>query len=276
MKRKVLAAILIGMMAVTTVFGCGNKNTTDTKKETTTTAKETKEEYKTIGTEDKEAYKVQLKNETGQDIIAVSVKSSSEEKYPDSMLKENDSYKKDETRVLYYKPSEEAAKETATESGKALPAEYSVQLTLADKTVVELHAFPFEDVEEGQIKIQDGVAYLTYKKDGAEVSTLDAELATKAQKEQDEKAKAEAEAAAQAEAQAQAEAAAQAEAQAQTEAASQQSSGSSQTQTYTESASSGGSSQTYTEPVQETPAPSQPAADTSSSDDGCVGDGLTY
>lgn len=271
MKRKVLVAILVGMLAVTAVGGCGDKNTTDTKKETTATTKEKKEEYKTIGEENKDAYQVKLKNETGQDIIAVSVKSSSEEKYPDSMLKETDPYKKDETRVLYYKPSEEAAKETATESGKALPAEYSVQLTLADKTTVELHAFPFEDMKDGQIKIQDGVAYLTYEKDGAEVSTLDAELATKAQKEQDEKAKADAEAAAQAEAQAQAEAAAQAEAQTEAnQSASQQSS----SQTYTES--SGGSSQTYTEPVQETPAPSQPSADTSSSDDGCVGDGLTY
>ena len=80
---------------------------------------------------------------------------------------------------MYYKPSEEAAKETATESGKALPVEYTIQLTLADKTIVELHAFPFDDMEKGEIKIQDGVAYLTYEKDGAEVSTLDAELVQK-------------------------------------------------------------------------------------------------
>ena len=133
-----------------------------------------------------------------------------------------------------------------------MPVEYTIQLTLADKTIVELHAFPFDDMEKGEIKIQDGVAYLTYEKDGAEVSTLDAELATKAQKEQDEKAKAEAEAAAQAEA-----------------AAAQEQTNQS---TYTES--SDGGSQTYTEP---TPAPAPtPSADTSSSDDGCIGDGLTY
>lgn len=260
MKRKVLTIFLVGMLAITAVTGCGNKNTTDTKKETTATTKTEKEEYKTIGKEEKDAYKVTLKNATGQDIISVSVKSSSEENYPDSFLKEADTYKKDETRVLYYKPSEDAAKETATESGKVLPAEYTIQLTLADKTIVELHAFPFDDMEKGEIKIQDGVAYLTYEKDGAEVSTLDAELATKAQKEQDEKAKAEAEAAAQA----QAEAAAQAQAEA---AAAQAQTNES---TYTESSDWG--SQTYTEPA---PAPA-PSADTSSSDDGCIGDGLTY
>lgn len=266
MKRKVLTIFLVGMLAITAVTGCGNKNTTDTKKETTATTKTEKEEYKTIGEEDKDAYKVTLKNETGQDIVSVSVKSSSEENYPDSFLKEADTYKKDETRVLYYKPSEEAAKETATESGKALPVEYTIQLTLADKTIVELHAFPFDDMEKGEIKIQDGVAYLTYEKDGAEVSTLDAELATKAQKEQDEKAKAEAEAAAQAQAEAAAQAQAEATAQAEAAAAQEQANQS----TYTES--SDGGSQTYTEP---TPAPA-PSADTSSSDDGCIGDGLTY
>lgn len=44
------------------------------KKETTATTKTEKEEYKTIGEEDKDAYKVTLKNETGQDIVSVSVK----------------------------------------------------------------------------------------------------------------------------------------------------------------------------------------------------------
>ena len=97
MKRKVLTIFLVGMLAITAVTGCGNKNTTDTKKETTATTKTEKEEYKTIGEEDKDAYKVTLKNETGQDIVSVSVKSSSEENYPDSFLKEADTYKKDET-----------------------------------------------------------------------------------------------------------------------------------------------------------------------------------
>ena len=49
MKRKVLTIFLVGMLAITAVTGCGNKNTTDTKKETTATTKTEKEEYKTIG-----------------------------------------------------------------------------------------------------------------------------------------------------------------------------------------------------------------------------------
>lgn len=195
MKKKLISVLLVGVLAVSMSAGCGQKE--DAKKDTKVSSekkekKEKKPEYKTIGTKEDEAYEVQLTNSTGQDITFVSFKSSSEENYPDTMLDEGDSFKNEETRNVYYKPSEEAAASTETEDGKELPAEYTMKITLADNTELELHAFPFDDMKNGEIKVQDGIAYLTYEKDGSEVSTLESEKAVKEQKEAEEKAKAEA------------------------------------------------------------------------------------
>ncbi|GCA66421.1 hypothetical protein KGMB01110_08570 [Mediterraneibacter butyricigenes] len=262
--KKVGLALLVAALAVSSVTACGKKKTEEPKKVEKT--EEKKEEYKSIGDDSvKDAWKVQIKNSLGQDVTGVSVKASTEEAYPENMLKDSDTFKKDETRNLFYKPSEEAAAAQATEGGKELPTEYSVQLTLADGSTVELHAFPFEDMKEGEVKTKDGIAYLEYKSnDGEEVNTYDAEKAVKDQ------ADAEAAAAAEAQAQQEAEAAAQAEAAA---AAASQSQSSGSSQNYSNSNSGGSSQSTYTEPA-------APAQDNSGSSDdsnqGCVDDGLTY
>ena len=125
MKKKLISVLLVGVLAVSMSAGCGQKE--DAKKDTKVSSekkekKEKKPEYKTIGTKEDEAYEVQLTNSTGQDITFVSFKSSSEENYPDTMLDEGDSFKNEETRNVYYKPSEEAAASTETEDGKELPA----------------------------------------------------------------------------------------------------------------------------------------------------------
>lgn len=276
MKRKVLAIAMTAILVLSLLSGCGKKN--DVKEDSSKTAKKTekeeKEELKEIGKEAEGAFQVKLVNETGQDITAVSVKSSAEEKYPDNMLENSEVFQKDETRILYYKAAEEA-KETETESGKALPPEFSIQLTLADETIFELHSFPFEDIEEGKIKLQDQVAYIVYKsvESKSEVNTLDAELATKAA--------ADAEAAAQAEAQAQAEAEAQAQAAA-AAAASQAGTSAPQPQqqtTYQEPEPVYHEPEPAPAPAPEpapAPAPEPPAENPGTEDDGCVGDGLTY
>lgn len=297
MKKKILSIFLVGVLAVSMTAGCGQKK--ETKKETKVSSekkekKEKKVEYKTIGSKEEGAYEVQLTNSTGQDITAVSFKSSSEENYPATMLSEGDSFKNEEIRVVYYKPSEEAAKSTETEDGKELPAEYTMKITLADNTELELHAFPFDDMKKGEIKVQDGIAYLTYVKDGSEVSTLESEKAVKEQKEAEEKAKAEAEAKAQeeaaaaAKAQQEAEAAAQAQkaAEAQKAAQTQKAAQSSQTQQRSTTSGQGqtsrpsnsgtsGSGSTSGNTGSNSGAANSGAA-TGGSNDGCVDDGLTY
>ncbi len=276
MKKRIAMLLIAGALSVSMMTGCSQSKSEDTKKtETSVSVKKEKtsttaKEEKTIGEKSEGAFEVKLTNSTGQDITAVAIKTSNEEAYPASILKTDDSFAKDETRTLYYKPSDEAAKSTATETGKELPVEYTVQLTFADKTTIELHAFPFDSVKEAKILLQDQLAYITYEQDGKEVSTLEAEKAIKTQAEEAKKASdaATATAAAEAEAAAQAEAAAAAEA-----AASSASSSSTSTEsdtTYTEPAA------TYTEPAQSTESSASTGTEAGGADDGCVTDGLTY
>ena len=290
MKKKLISVLLVGVLAVSMSAGCGQKE--DAKKDTKVSSekkekKEKKPEYKTIGTKEDEAYEVQLTNSTGQDITFVSFKSSSEENYPDTMLDEGDSFKNEETRNVYYKPSEEAAASTETEDGKELPAEYTMKITLADNTELELHAFPFDDMKNGEIKVQDGIAYLTYEKDGSEVSTLESEKAVKEQKEAEEKAKAEAAAQAEAEAAAAAKAQAEAEAAAQAQKAAEAQKAAQSSQTQQRSTTSGQTSRPSNSGASSSGSASGNTGSGSSasnsgvatgggSNEGCVDDGLTY
>ena len=267
MKKKIAILLIAGALSLSMVTGCSESKSEDTNKtETSVSVKKTQTavstEEKTIGEKTEGAYEIKLTNSTGQDITGVTIKTSNEESYPANMLKTDDSFAKDETRTLYYKPSETAAASTATETGKELPVEYTIQLTFADKSTLELHAFPFDGPEDAEILLQDKVAYITYEQDGKEVSTLEAEKAVKTQAEEAKKASEAAEAQAK-----EAEAAAAAEAQAASEAAA---ASAEPDTTYTESA------ETYTEPVQSTESAASTETDNSVASEGCVTDGLTY
>lgn len=176
-KKKIFLLLTVTAMIFAAVAGCGKKET-EKKKETKV---EKVEKLKTIGTKDDDAYVIKLTNATGQDITAFSVKSSGDAAYPENMLKDSDKFTVEEEREVYYTPSD-AAKTTATADGKEIPVEYLVQITVADGKVYELHAFPFEDMKEGELKLEEGIAYLTYSSVSTkeEVSTLDAEKAVKA------------------------------------------------------------------------------------------------
>ena len=279
MKRKVLIALcfcMIGVAGMTS--GCGDK------KEETPVVEEKEPELKTIGQEDKEAFKVEIKNATGKNIKGITIKQTDEESYPENMLEDGDVFTDQESRNLYYKVpeqstevSEESAEDTAVESEgtqeKELEQGYDIQLTFEDESTAELHAFPFEDIEKGEICYEDDVAYLTYTSVASkeELNTKEAELAVKAAEQ-----KAAEEAAAQAAAeQAAAEQKAAEEAAA---AAAAQKSRSSSSNSYSsnnssnESGSSSESSSSASEPSSDAGAGSSD----SSGDDACLDDGLLY
>ena len=279
MKRKVLIALcfcMIGVAGMTS--GCGDK------KEETPVVEEKEPELKTIGQEDKEAFKVEIKNATGKNIKGITIKQTDEESYPENMLEDGDVFTDQESRNLYYKVpeqstevSEESAEDTAVESEgtqeKELEQGYDIQLTFEDDSTAELHAFPFEDIEKGEICYEDDVAYLTYTSVASkeELNTKEAELAVKAAEQ-----KAAEEAAAQAAAeQAAAEQKAAEEAAA---AAAAQKSRSSSSNSYSsnnssnESGSSSESSSSASEPSSDAGAGSSD----SSGDDACLDDGLLY
>ena len=279
MKRKVLIALCVCMIGVAGMTsGCGDK------KEETPVVEEKEPELKTIGKEDKEAFKVEIKNATGKTIKGIAIKQTDEESYPENMLEDGDVFTDQESRNLYYKAPEDTTKETeentedmAAESEKAQEKEleqgYDIQLTFEDDSTAELHAFPFEDIEKGEICYEDDVAYLTYTSVASkeELNTKKAELAVKVAEQ-----KAAEEAAAQAAAEQKA--AEQKAAEEAAAAAAAQKSRSSSSNSYSsnnssnESGSSSESSSSASEPSSDAGAGSSD----SSGDDACLDDGLLY
>ena len=285
MKRKVLVTLCLCMIGLAgTVTGCGSK-----KEETPVVEEEKKEpELKAIGQEDKEAFKVEVKNATGKNIKGVAIKLTDEEAYPENMLEEGDVFADQESRNLYYKAPEKNENEDVTEESettenngtddeKVLEQGYDVQLTFEDDSTAELHAFPFGDIEKGNLCYADDVAYLTYTsiESKEQIDTKEAELAVKQAAEQ--KAAEEAAAQAAAEQKAAEEAAAQAAAEqaaAEQKAAEEAAAASKQQKSSGNSTSSNNNSN---------PAPSESYSDSgdtenseSSGDDGCLDDGLLY
>lgn len=279
MKRKVLIALCVCMIGVAGMTsGCGDK------KEETPVVEEKEPELKTIGKEDKEAFKVEIKNATGKTIKGIAIKQTDEESYPENMLEDGDVFTDQESRNLYYKAPEDTTKETeentedmAAESEKAQEKEleqgYDIQLTFEDDSTAALHAFPFEDIEKGEICYEDDVAYLTYTSVASkeELNTKEAELAVKVAEQ-----KAAEEAAAQAAAEQKA--AEQKAAEEAAAAAAAQKSRSSSSNSYSsnnssnESGSSSESSSSASEPSSDAGAGSSD----SSGDDACLDDGLLY
>ena len=274
MKRKVLIALCVCMIGVAGMTsGCGDK------KEETPVVEEKEPELKTIGKEDKEAFKVEIKNATGKTIKGIAIKQTDEESYPENMLEDGDVFTDQESRNLYYKAPEDTTKETeentedmAAESEKAQEKEleqgYDIQLTFEDDSTAELHAFPFEDIEKGEICYEDDVAYLTYTSVASkeELNTKEAELAVKAA---EQKAAEEAAAQAAAEQKAAEEAAAAA-------AAQKGRSSSSNSYSSNNSSNESGSPSESSSPASEPSSDAGAGSSDSSGDDACLDDGLLY
>lgn len=213
MKKKLLVLLCVTTLGMSMALtGCGKDEPVEKKAEVTEEKKE--EELIAIGEEKDSEYQVKVTNKTGKTITAVSVKSSDETEYPVNMMAEGDVFKAEESRLLCYTAPEPVANPDAAPTDKVLTPAYDVQLTYEDGTIAVLHGFPFGDIDEGELFMEE-VAYIKYTSVAtkSQVDTKGTEEAIKTQEE--EKAKAEAEAKAQAEAEAAAAAAA-AEAAAQT------------------------------------------------------------
>ena len=290
MKRKVLVTLCLCMIGLAgTVTGCGSK-----KEETPVVEEEKKEpELKAIGQEDKEAFKVEVKNATGKNIKGVAIKLTDEDAYPENMLEEGDVFADQESRNLYYKALEKNENEDVTEESettendgtgdeKVLEQGYDVQLTFEDDSTAELHAFPFGDIEKGDLCYSDDVAYLTYTsiESKEQIDTKEAELAVKQAAEQKAAEEAAAQAAAEQKAAEEAAAQAAAEQKAAEEAAARKKEAEQAAAASKQQKSSGNSTSSNNN---SNPAPSESysnSGDTgnseSSGDDGCLDDGLLY
>lgn len=207
MKKKLFTMILAGVIGFSFMAaGCGNKKDSQEKgqagssptAEASETPEPTKEPTETpaalkpIGTEEAGAYEVQLTNGTGKNITGIAIKRMEDGEYPENMLGADDTFAVNEERILYYKgesgsQSDNAGQDTAdqgTDSENLLTPGYDIQLSFEEGTALELHAFPFGDIEKGSIRLEDEVAFIVYDSmaDKKEVSTKEAEQVIAEQK----------------------------------------------------------------------------------------------
>ena len=168
--RKTIAALtlisalaLVGCGSVTQSANIPEATTAATTAEATTEPTTEKEEYKLIGRKatGSDVFVLDLENKTGKEIIGFTVKSETEEKYPDNMLEEKDTFTKDEKRTLYYVPNK-VSDVVYGESDKIANLQYTVKLEFADKKEAILHNFPFDDLDSAEIYLEGDIAYIKY------------------------------------------------------------------------------------------------------------------
>ncbi len=137
----------------------------------------------TIGNKSEEALTFLLKNNIGQDITGVMMKTAEQEEYSVNMMAEDVIFSQGQVAEVFYTP-EESVSEVVTD--KAVNSIYQVKFILADGSEVELSSLGIEDIDgEAELRFEDEVAFVSYKSKlvGNEVSTKEQELGAKVQRE---------------------------------------------------------------------------------------------
>ena len=205
MKLRKTAWMLAAVLGITLIgTGCSGQEKEEEK--------EPEVEYETIGQESEEACEILLTNGTGSTITGLAVKSSADAGYPANMMTSEQKFEADETVDFFFTPEyqggdmSESGEETAdaqnggtaedeTQSADAsedqapiaaaqINVTYSLQMSMEDGSVYELTSFPVEDMEEAELKLEDGVAFVAYTStsEEVEINTKETELAVKADK----------------------------------------------------------------------------------------------
>lgn len=215
--KKIFLGGLVLVLGCFGMTGCAQESADpEPEPEKQEVVEEEEEKLPVIGKETDTALKIEATNATKKAIKGLSVKLSTDEAYPASLISGSEEIAKEETVEIFIEPIEAPQVEAEGEERGVTDVEmrsvYNIQLTFDDDSVVELHNVGLDNIVSIELCLnEDNVAYLEYEtNEGAKESTLESELALIAEAEAAAQAQAEAEAAAQA--QAEAEAAAQAEA----------------------------------------------------------------
>ncbi|MCD8133532.1 MAG: hypothetical protein LUE19_06735 [Clostridiales bacterium] len=218
MKMKMTACLLASLLGMGMVMtGCGSSaEDSEISISEESAPEETEVSYQTIGNESEDAYSILLTNQMGSTITGLSVRSSEETDYPADMMKSDQQIEDGETVVFFYLPddagtdlSEESGTDEATDTISEETSEtqsddtdgaddstsdladvrinitYFLQVTEEDGTVYELSYFAIDDMDEVVLCYEDDVAYLEYTSlsENIDISTKEAELAVKADRE---------------------------------------------------------------------------------------------
>ena len=168
-KQRILLTLLVLVFSLSVILsGCGQSS--DKTDGTDASADTTMEnlsagDLPVIGIKSGSNTSVTLKNKVGQNITDIAIKASSQEEYGAGLLSASDSFRDNESRVLYY----------TLEDDKNVT--YDIKLSLADGTDCVLHDFPFEDITSCTIWL-NGVAYIDYVSNDSDekISTREMEL----------------------------------------------------------------------------------------------------
>ena len=207
MRKKTLFIVLCLLSGILTLGGCGKSETDDAKTqkseakeedewEETPVAPIEKEDLKKIGVPLKGTVEIKLENNTGKSITGFAVKKSENSEFGENLLEDEDVYVKGEKRYFYYDYKQENSEEetetisadydgnTEEETDERVP-EYDIQITYLNGTTAVLHNFPFDDMKEGTLELEDEITYLTYTsiKTKKEIDTKDEERSIRTKEE---------------------------------------------------------------------------------------------
>ena len=212
MKKRIAAGLLLtAMLPIWTA--CGTQETEVISSAPEETPVVTEAPLKLLGTEKKgeNVYHLKIANRTGKDITGFAVNTELLE--GENLLPAGDEFKNGETRELWF--DAEAALKAAAEAAEAnapeATPEFILALTLDDGSTQAVHAFPFGDAEECDIRMEEDLTFLVYDS-AAKKETVNTRDAEKAARELEQQAKEQAAAEEAARAQAAAEEAARAQA----------------------------------------------------------------
>ena len=163
MNKRIAAGLLLtAMLPIWTA--CGTQETEVISSAVEETPVVTAAPLKLIGTEKKgeNVYRVEITNAAGADITGFAVKT--EQLDGENLLPAGDVFKKGETRELWFdaEAALKAAAEAAQDGTPEAAPEFIVVLTMADGSEQTLHAFPFGDAEQCEIRMEEGMTFLVY------------------------------------------------------------------------------------------------------------------
>lgn len=189
--KKIVVCFFMVLCLSSTAVACNKKIEAESeKKESKEIQKKDekvneKREYQIIGNRTEKAFDIFIKNNMGQDITGITVKASNKTEYPANMMKTGQILKGGEVAEFFYTPEDVVSTDNEM-TEKAINVTYSVQITLADGSQIELSSLGFEDIKKDvELCLEDGVGFVEYisKSSGMTVSTKEQELGAKAQRE---------------------------------------------------------------------------------------------
>ena len=133
MKKKLLMALLVGVLAVPSSVSCFAAESTDaaaadsdeeeeteeTEAEDKDTTAKKKENLKTVGEKKDGCIAFKLRNATSKKIIGLAIKTADETEFTENMMEEDDSFElKEKKRIYFSKETEENAEENTDETAE--------------------------------------------------------------------------------------------------------------------------------------------------------------